>query len=214
MRPLARLLGTRLAGPAWALAAEAAWHLLGAAWAFAVLTAAIGWLAARLPAAMATAAAATAKAAAVENRVDALVPAVNDAKDAAATAQSTANNALPRSGGSVSGDLTVGGYLNVGKSVNVDWHVICQGNGDFFGNLGCHTYLWAASTTGNAIMGGVGGDKDTDTRMGDVSGTYVTINAGNAIIHRVNNLMDWHDALCDDVSYLIGRVNAFTYALG
>lgn len=192
---LARLLSIRLTGPAWALAAELAWHLLGAAWAFTVLAAAIGWLAARLPAAMATAAAATAKAAAVENRVDALVPAVNDAKDAAATAQSSANsaqsaansaqstadNALPKSGGYVSGDLhiqgtlwgtggwlTCGDYLMVQKSLHVDWNIVCDQ--DTWTNA-----YHGSATTNNPIMG-------------HMTGTYVTIANGNYMIDRINAL--------------------------
>jgi hypothetical protein len=126
----------------WVAAAELARQLagLGAAW----LVLAAG-LAAVMVAGGAWMAAATAKAAATSARVDALVPAIA--------------NALPKSGGTITGDLHVngvlygtGGNLHVGDALTVDQNLTVHGSAGTDGAL--H----------------VGGSVLTDTQLGFLSG--------------------------------------------
>lgn len=96
--------------------AEFTAHWLSLGWGFMVITAAFVFTAVHVTAGMALA---TAKAAATEARVAALVPIVNNVN-------STANNALPKSGGTITGNLNVnnnlagsgGGTLEVSSGVH------------------------------------------------------------------------------------------------
>lgn len=88
--------------------AEFAAHWLSLGWGFMVLLAGFVFVAVHVSAGAATA---VAKAAATEARVSALIPVVGSVNTAANNAVTTANNALPKSGGTVTGSLNVNGSL-------------------------------------------------------------------------------------------------------
>lgn len=88
---------------ATAALAELAAHLLSLTWGFMVLLAMFVYVAAHLTASMAVA---SAKSADTEKRLNTLVPAVGAIKDTADSAATTAGNAMPKSGGHFTGDVT------------------------------------------------------------------------------------------------------------
>jgi hypothetical protein len=92
---------------AWAVLAVLADQLLSVTWGFMVLVLAFAWLAQQLNSATGV------KAADAHARINALVPVVH-------TANTTANNALPKAGGTVTGSLAVNGNHSVGGQVLIN----------------------------------------------------------------------------------------------
>lgn len=88
----------------WAVLTEVLAHFLSLAWGFGMLVVAFVWLAGVLRTA-------SVKAQSTEARVNALIPTVK-------TAYATANAALPASGGTVSGNLTVTGNIQCSGFIN------------------------------------------------------------------------------------------------
>lgn len=78
-----------LACPAWGTAAALTWHLLGAAWAFGALAAALAFVALTLPAAMTAASTAGEKARALERRLNTLIPSIPDPQASPGQASNT-----------------------------------------------------------------------------------------------------------------------------
>jgi hypothetical protein len=88
----------------WAVLTEVLAHFLSLAWGFGMLVVAFIWLAGLMKSA-------SAKTYSAHQRIDVLVPQV-------AAVRTTANNALPKSGGTVTGSLTVNGNHNIGGSLS------------------------------------------------------------------------------------------------
>jgi hypothetical protein len=111
-------------------------HFLSLGWGLMFLLAAFAWTAL-------TGASTAAKARSTEDRVTALIPAVGTAYSTAQTANTLAGNALPKTGGTLSGSLTVNGNHQV------------NGNHTVTGNISGGTDVSASNNlnAGNGVNG-------------------------------------------------------------
>src|ERR1700685_3399723 len=95
-------------------------HFLSLGWGLMTLLAAFAWVAL-------SGATVAAKARSTEDRLNALIPAVGTAYSTATAANTLAGNALPKSGGTVTGSLTVNGNHTVGGPVTASGATVTAG---------------------------------------------------------------------------------------
>jgi hypothetical protein len=138
--------------------AELAAHWLSIGWGFMVITAAFVFVAVHVTAGMADV---RAKAVTTEARVNGLIPTVN-------AAYGTANNALPKSGGTVTGSLTVNGDHLIGGTLY----------GAGFGSV--------TTTNLHASSGGITADNDITAHGNMISDNNVTASASLSCTNGVN----------------------------
>jgi hypothetical protein len=113
----------------------------------------------------------TAKTRAVEGRVAAVVAAVGSATGMASSAQATANNALPKTGGTVTGNVAVTGSHTVGGQINGTTLSLSGGMTDFG-----HTSHGTISADGNMNAGGAANITGNITSGGTLSGVVLFVN--------------------------------------
>jgi hypothetical protein len=162
-------------------AAELAGHWLGLGYGFLVMLAAFTFVALRMSATMATGSNALVKAQAAHQRLDLLVPKVGTIETTANGAQTTANNALPKSGGTVTGNLTVNGDHTIAGNLLGSGGTLTTGSNFHVSGGGATVDLGLTvhgnhSVDGNAAIGG--------TLSGASGGTVesTAIHAGGTIL--------------------------------
>jgi hypothetical protein len=150
---------SRAGGLAWAGAAEVAWHLLGPAWAFGLLAAALlWWLPAAIMPPMVTAAD---KAYAVEDRLNALVPKIPSPK--AAPAAHSDNTSSPGDGSYSASNSSYG----MGGGTVLSYNPGGSGN-----NGGASGSPTSNGTTGGGYTGGASNGGVTSGQIGGASQHY------------------------------------------
>lgn len=160
--------------------AELAAHFLSLTWGFMVLLAAFIVVAVRVTS-MATAA--TSKSALTEQRVNGVVTQLGTTNSNVTAVTTTANNALPKTGGTVSGALTVSGNHTVNGNFTANSGATVSGglSSDTLSSSGSTTAFGALGVHGNStLLGTLSISGSSAMPVGGLSGVSAPPTGGSA----------------------------------